>query len=192
MVIPPYGNDDDYVDSIVAACYKRLCDIADTIPNIFGKPHICTGISITSHQPGGQLTGATPDGRKAKTILADGTTSPMHGMDKYGPTAVFKSAMKIDQDPFQATLLNMKFHPSALTSEEDTRKLASLIRLYLTHGGKQVQVNVVDQETLRKAQEDPQAYRDLIVRVAGYSTYFVTLTRAMQDEVIDRTSMDMR
>ena len=116
----------------------------------------------------------------------------MHGMDKYGPTAVFKSAMKIDQDPFQATLLNMKFHPSALSSEEDTRKLASLIRLYLTHGGKQVQFNVVDQETLRKAQEDPQAYRDLIVRVAGYSTYFVTLTRAMQDEVIDRTSMDMR
>lgn len=188
---PKYGNDIDYVDEIVADCYKLLNDTVEKLPNILGKPTIATGISITSHQPGGQLTGATPDGRKAGTILADGTTSPMHGMDTCGPTAVFRSAMKIDQDPMQATLLNMKFHPTALKSSADLQKLAAMIKVYLTNGGKQVQFNVVDQETLRKAQETPADYRDLVVRVAGYSTYFVTLSKAMQDEVIERTSMSL-
>ncbi|MCQ2405955.1 MAG: hypothetical protein MJ067_01910 [Oscillospiraceae bacterium] len=188
---PKYGNDIDYVDNIVAQCYKLLNDTVDTLPNILGKPTIATGISITSHQPGGQLTGATPDGRYAGTILADGTTSPMQGLDKNGPTAVFKSAMKIDQDPMQATLLNMKFHPNALQTDADLMKLSAMIKVYLTQGGKQVQFNVVNQETLRKAQDNPAEYRDLVVRVAGYSTYFVTLSRAMQDEVIERTSMDL-
>ena len=188
---PKYGNDIDYVDSIVAECYKLLNDTVAEIPNILGKPTISTGISITSHQPGGQLTGATPDGRKAGTMLADGTTSPMHGMDTCGPTCVFKSAMKIDQDPMQATLLNMKFHTSALKTDADLAKLGSLIKAYLTNGGKQVQFNVVDQETLIRAQENPAEYRDLVVRVAGYSTYFVTLSKAMQDEVIERTSMGL-
>ena len=188
---PKYGNDDDYVDRIVADCYRMLNEIVADKPNIMGKPTIATGISITSHQPGGQLTGATPDGRKAGSILADGTASPMHGMDCCGPIAVFKSAMKIDQDPMQAMLLNMKFHPTALKTDADLAKLAALIRTYLTNGGKQVQFNVVDQETLRSAQSDPDAYRDLVVRVAGYSTYFVTLSRAMQDEVIDRTVQEL-
>ena len=188
---PKYGNDIDYVDNIVAECYKVLNDTVKTLPNILGKPTIATGISITSHQPGGQLTGATPDGRKAGAILADGTTSPMQGMDAKGPTAVFKSAMKINQDPMQATLLNMKFHPSALKTESDLMKLGSMIKTYLTNGGKQVQFNVVDQQTLKSAQETPQKYRDLVVRVAGYSTYFVTLSKAMQDEVIDRTSLEL-
>ena len=188
---PKYGNDVDFVDSIVADCYKLLNDTVAKLPNILGYPTIATGISITSHQPGGQLTGATPDGRLAGSILADGTTSPMHGMDKNGPTCVFKSAMKIDQDPMQATLLNMKFHTSALKTDADLAKLGSLIKAYLTNGGKQVQFNVVDQETLRRAQETPEQYRDLVVRVAGYSTYFVTLSKAMQDEVIERTSMGL-
>ena len=191
LAAPKYGNDIDEADEIVAACYKLLCDTLRGIPNILGYPTIPTGISITSHQPGGQLTGATPDGRSAGTILADGTTSPMHGCDRCGPTAVFRSAMKIDQDPMQATLLNMKFHPSALKSEADLDKLGAMIRAYLTGGGKQVQFNVVDQETLKAAQETPADYRDLVVRVAGYSTYFVTLSREMQNEVIDRTSMDL-
>ena len=170
---------------------STINDVADTLPNIHGKPTIATGISITSHQPGGQLTGATPDGRKAGTILADGTTSPMHGMDTCGPTAVFKSAMKINQDPMQATLLNMKFHPTALKTPADLMKLGAMIKAYLTNGGKQVQFNVVDQETLKKAQENPAEYRDLVVRVAGYSTYFVTLSKPMQEEVMERTSMEL-
>ncbi|NLV49106.1 MAG: hypothetical protein GXY20_00255 [Clostridiales bacterium] len=191
LAAPKYGNDIDFVDNIVADCYRLLNDTVEKLPNIFGKPTIATGISITSHQPGGQLTGATPDGRKAKTILADGTMSPMHGMDTNGPVAVLKSAMKIDQDPMQATLLNMKFHTTALKSDADLKKLGDMIKVYLTNGGKQVQFNVVDQKTLKNAQIDPGEYRDLIVRVAGYSTYFVTLSKAMQDEVIERTSLDL-
>ncbi len=183
---PKFGNNDDYVDRIVAECYQVFCDIAATMPTILGGVHIPTGISITSHQPGGGLTGATPDGRKAGEILADGTMSPMHGMDQRGPTAVLQSAMKINQDPFQATLLNMKFHPSALKTDEDLMKLASMIKVYLTNGGKHIQFNVVDKPTLLAAKADPKTYRDLIVRIAGYSAYFVQLNEQMQDEVIAR------
>lgn len=183
---PKFGNNVPYVDDIVARCYRLFCDITDTVPTILGGRHIPTGISITSHQPGGGLTGATPDGRKAGEILADGTMSPMHGMDTHGPTAVFGSAMKIDQDPFQATLLNMKFHPSALKSTEDLEKLADVVQVYLTHGGKHVQFNVVDRATLLAAKADPKAHRDLVVRIAGYSCYFVQLNEQMQDEVITR------
>ena len=183
---PKFGNDDDYVDDLTARCYKSFCDIADEMPTILGGVHIPTGISITSHQPGGGLTGATPDGRKSGEILADGTMSPMHGCDSHGPTAVLRSAMKIDQDPFQATLLNMKFHPASLKTEEDLKKLASMIRTYLINGGKHIQFNVVEKETLLKAQKDPKQYRDLVVRIAGYSCYFVQLNKPMQDEVIAR------
>lgn len=184
---PKYGNNDSFVDDIAARLYRLFCDTLHRIPTILGGVHVPCGISITSHQPGGQLTGATPDGRKAGEILADGSVSPMQGMDKKGPLAVLNSAMKIDQDPFQATLLNMKFHPSALRTESDISKLSSMIKLYLTNGGKHVQFNVVDRNTLIAAQADPKAYRDLVVRIAGYSCYFVQLNREMQDEVIART-----
>jgi formate C-acetyltransferase len=183
---PKFGNNDDYADMIVADCYKMFCDIAESMPTILGGVHVPTGISITSHQPGGGLTGATPDGRKSGEILADGTMSPMHGMDFNGPIAVLQSAMKVDQDPFQATLLNMKFHPSALKTESDLVKLGSMIKVYLTNGGKHIQFNVVDRPTLIAAKADPKAHRDLIVRIAGYSAYFVQLNEQMQDEVIAR------
>ena len=184
---PKFGNNDDYVDRIVADCYKLFVDIVETVPNVFGGHHIPTGISITSHQPGGALTGATPDGRFAKQILADGTMSPMQGNDVSGPLAVIQSAMKVDQDPFQATLLNMKFSPTALKTDEDLEKLANMTKIYLTHGGKHVQFNVVDRETLRRAQAEPEKNRDLVVRVAGYSTYFIKLSTDMQNEVINRS-----
>ena len=115
----------------------------------------------------------------------------MHGMDKNGPTALLNSAMKIDQDPFQATLLNMRFAPASLKTDEDLEKLGGMIYAYLNNGGKHIQFNVVDNETLKAAQEDPKKYRDLVVRVAGYSCYFVQLTRAMQDEVIERTQQQL-
>lgn len=183
---PKFGNNIGYVDSIVSDCYQTFCDIASEIPTILGGVHIPTGISITSHQPGGGLTGATPDGRKSGEILADGTMSPMHGMDTNGPTCVLNSAMKVNQDPFQATLLNMKFHPTALKTKEDLKKLAAMIRTYLTHGGKHIQFNVVDRQTLLDAKANPSKYRDLVVRIAGYSAYFVQLNPQMQDEVIAR------
>ena len=186
LAAPKFGNNDLYVDQIVARCYQLFCDIMGRIPTILGSYHVPTGISITSHQPGGALTGATPDGRRAGEILADGSMSPMHGMDRCGPTAVLGSAMQVNQDPMQATLLNMKFHPSALKTEADLNKLASLIQTYLTNGGKHIQFNVVDRETLLAAKENPSAHRELIVRIAGYSCYFVQLNEQMQDEVITR------
>ena len=184
---PKFGNNDPYVDEIVARCYKLFTDFVPTMPTITGGTTVPCGISITSHQPGGLLTGATPDGRKAGEILADGTMSPMQGVDTCGPLAVLQSAMKVDQDPFQATLLNMKFSPNTLKTEADMEKLAALISTYLNNGGKHVQFNVVAKETLLAAREDPAAHRDLVVRIAGYSAYFVQLNASMQQEVIDRT-----
>lgn len=188
---PKFGNNDSYVDEIVARCYKLFTDFVPTMPTVTGGTTVPCGISITSHQPGGLLTGATPDGRKAGTLLADGTMSPMQGMDHNGPVAVMQSAMKVDQDPFQATLLNMKFSPSSLKTESDMEKLAALIRTYLSNGGKHVQFNVVDQATLIAARENPQEHRDLLIRIAGYSAYFVQLNDSMQKEVIDRTQLSL-
>ena len=184
---PKYGNDDDSADRILADLYRFWADTTKTFASEYGGTHKPTAISITSHQPGGALTGATPDGRRAGEILADGTMSPMQGRDTHGPTAVFRSAMKIDQDPFQATLLNMKFHPSALRSRDDLRKLASLISTYFANGGKHIQFNVVDTQQLKAAQANPDEYRDLVVRVAGYSAYFVLLPASVQEEIILRS-----
>ena len=146
-----------------------------------------TGISITAHAPAGSYTGATPDGRYAGETLADGTMSAAQGRDTNGPTALIRSAMTINQIPFQATLLNVKFHPSALESTEDLKKLSDLIKTYFEAGGKHIQFNVVNKEMLLDAQKSPEKHRDLIVRVAGYSAYFVSLTKNVQDEIIKRT-----
>ncbi len=191
LAAPKYGNGDPYVDAIAAELYQFWADTAVTFPTIWGGTTKPTGISITAHAPGGALTGATPDGRYAGETLADGTMSPAQGKDAQGPTALLRSAMAIDQIPFQATLLNMKFHPSALKSTEDLRKLSDLIKTYFSFGGKHVQFNVIDKETLVDAQKHPERYRDLIIRVAGYSAYFVQLTRSVQDEIIARTQHEL-
>jgi formate C-acetyltransferase len=188
---PKYGNGDSYVDEIAADLYEFWAATANELPTAFGSTHKVSAISITSHQPGGALTGATPDGRHAHETCADGTVSPMQGRDTHGPTAVMRSALRIDQDPYQATLMNMKFHPSALRSDEDLLKLSALIKTYLKHGGKHVQFNVVSKEMLLKAQQNPAQYRDLVVRVAGYSAYFTQLNGAVQDEVIARTELSL-
>ena len=111
----------------------------------------------------------------------------MHGVDQKGPTSVLNSALKVGQDRWQATLLNMKFHPSAVKTDEDLHKLSGMIRTYLTHGGKHIQFNIVDKDTLIAARERPKDYRELVVRIAGYSCYFVQLNPQMQEEVIART-----
>ncbi|HEM61466.1 MAG TPA: formate C-acetyltransferase, partial [Chloroflexi bacterium] len=188
---PKYGNGDPYVDAIAAELYRFWADTAITFPTIWGGTTKPTGISITAHAPGGALTGATPDGRYAGETLADGTMSPAQGRDTNGPTAALRSAMAIDQVPFQATLLNMKFHPSALKSTEDLRKLSSLVKTYFSFGGKHIQFNVINRETLLEAQQHPERYRDLIIRVAGYSAYFVQLTKTVQDEIIARTQYEL-
>jgi formate C-acetyltransferase len=184
---PKYGNDDDYVDSIAADLYNFFADEVSKYRTINGGRWVPGGISISSMWAGGAITGATPDGRFAGEVLADGAASPMRGRDVNGPTAVIKSASKIPQQRFQSFLLNMKFHPSALKTTEDLRKLAILIKTYFKLGGKHVQFNVVSRETLIEAQKHPENYRDLIVRVAGYSAHFVELAKPVQDEIIKRT-----
>ncbi|HEX2964941.1 MAG TPA: pyruvate formate lyase family protein [Syntrophorhabdaceae bacterium] len=184
---PKFGNGDQYVDSIAADLYRFWAVTTKSFTTSWGGTTKPTGISITAHAPGGALTGATPDGRLSGETLADGTLSPAQGKDVNGPTAVLRSAMAIDQTPFQATLLNMKFHPSALKTEEDMKKLASLMKTYFISGGKHVQFNVVDKALLLQGQKEPEKHRDLIVRVAGYSAYFVALTKPVQDEIIMRT-----
>jgi len=187
LAAPKYGNDDDYVDSLARDLFQFWADTAATLDTRLGGKHIPAAISITAQAPGGALTGATPDGRYAGECLADGTMSAMRGRDTHGPTALIKSAAKIDQVPYQSTLLNMKFHPSALKSIEDLRKLSGLIKTYFSLGGKHIQFNVVAKDTLLEAQRHPEEYRDLVVRVAGYSAYFAQLTREVQDEIIGRT-----
>lgn len=188
LELPKYGNGVDEVDQIVADMYQLLLDANDQASTILGGSMKCTAVSITSHQPGGLLTFATPDGRKAHSILADGAASPSMGQDHNGPLSVLKSAMKLPQDKYQGVLLNMKFHPSALNREEDLEKLASMIRVYFNNGGKHIQFNVTSRERLLEAQARPEENGDIMVRVAGYSAYFVELNRAMQDELIARTT----
>lgn len=190
LKVDKYGNGVAAVDQKVAQYYQLLLDLNDQAATITGGTVRSTAVSITTHQPGGVLTFATPDGRKAHSILADGAASPMMGQDKNGPLAMLKSAMTLPQTKYQGVLLNMKFHPSALQSTSDLEKLATLLRTYLKNGGKHIQFNVTSQEQLRAAQEHPDEHRDIMVRVAGYSAYFVQLNRPMQEEIIARTSND--
>jgi len=191
LAIPKYGNDDDYVDAIAADIFSFYAGMVPTVSTIYGGKFIPAAISITSQWAGGAITGATPDGRYAAEVLADGGSSSMRGRDTNGPTATIKSASKIDQMRFQSVLMNMKFHPSALQSTEDMRKLSSLIRTYFSLGGKHIQFNVVSRETLQDAQKHPENYRDLVVRVAGFSAYFIQLSKQVQGEIIARTELKM-
>jgi pyruvate formate-lyase/glycerol dehydratase family glycyl radical enzyme len=184
---PKYGNGDMFVDSIARDLYEFYADTIQQHPTVFGGKTLPGGVSITSHGPAGALTGATPDGRYAGEYLADGTMSPAQGKDTQGPTAVLRSAMAIDQVLYSSTLLNMKFHPTSLASTADMEKLANLLKTYFSQNGKHVQFNVVGKKLLQEAQQAPEKHRDLIVRVAGYSAYFVQLTKMIQDEVISRT-----
>lgn len=187
LAAPKYGNNDDYVDSIARNVYHYFAKTAIQFKTYIGGTHKPTGVSISAQWPGGAMTGATPDGRCAGECLADGTVSAMRGMDTHGPTAVINSASKIDQVPYQASLMNMKFHPSSLKTTEDLRKLSFLIRTYFSRNGKHIQFNVVNRETLENAQKRPEKHKDLIVRIAGYSAYFTQLGEPMQNEIIGRT-----
>jgi len=150
-----------------------------------GEYHINL-LPTTVHVYFGSVIGATPDGRRAGRPVSEGI-SPVQGADRCGPTAVLRSASKMDHVRTGGTLLNQKFTPQLLATNEGLEKLVQLIRTYFKLDGHHVQFNVVDAATLRAAQENPQEYRGLIVRVAGYSDYFCDLTRSLQDEIILRT-----
>jgi len=183
---PRYGNDDDAADSIMVRVFNAFFDLIDGRKNTRGGTYHLNMLPTTCHVYFGSVIGATPDGRKAHTPLSEGI-SPVQGADRHGPTAVIKSAAKMDHARTGGTLLNQKFTPQLLADEAGLDKLTQLIRSYFRLDGHHIQFNVVDVETLRLAQAHPEQHRDLIVRVAGYSDYFCDLSVALQDEIIART-----
>jgi formate C-acetyltransferase len=187
---PKYGNDDEYADSISKNIFEIYYKHLNGQPNTKGGKYRVNLLPTTVHIYFGSVVGALPSGRKANMPLSDGI-SPEKGSDIKGPTAVFKSASVIDHSRTGGTLLNMKFTPQVLKSESDIEKLVHMIRTYFKLGGHHVQFNVISAETLREAQKNPQENRDLIVRVAGYSDYFVDIGRDLQDEIIARTEQNL-
>ena len=183
---PFFGNDDEYADSIAVRVYDDLVKAIEGRPNTRGGKTQLNMLSTTCHNYFGQVCGATPNGRFAHFAISDGT-SPAHGSDTHGPTAVIKSLGKLDQTKSGGTLLNVRFVPNLLKREEDQKKLASLIRSYFKMGGHHIQFNIINTATLHDAQQHPEEYRDLLVRVAGYSDYFNDMTEQLQNEIIART-----
>jgi pyruvate formate-lyase/glycerol dehydratase family glycyl radical enzyme len=183
---PKYGNDDPAADDILAQLFEAVFDEIDGRPNTKGGTCRVNFLSTTCHVYFGSVTGAMPDGRRAWQPLSDGI-SPVQGADHNGPTAVVRSAARLDHRRTGGTLLNQKFVPELLEGDKGLDGLGHLIRSYFKMGGHHIQFNVVTAATLRAAQTEPDKYRDLIVRVAGYSDYFCDLTRPLQDEIIART-----
>jgi formate C-acetyltransferase len=183
---PRYGNDDDYADGVMVDVFEAYFNAIDGRPNTRGGRYCINLLPTTVHVYFGSLVGATPDGRMAGMPLSEGI-SPVQGADRCGPTAVIKSAAKMDHVRTGGTLLNQKFTPQLLKDDDDLDKLVHLVRTYFKLDGHHIQFNVVDAATLRAAQRNPEQYRDLIVRVAGYSDYFCDLGSTLQDEIIART-----
>jgi formate C-acetyltransferase len=186
---PFFGNDDDYADDIAVKVYYDLVKAIEGHPNTRGGKTQLNMLSTTCHNYFGSVCGASVNGRLAHFAISDGT-SPAHGADTNGPTAVIKSLGKLDQTQSGGTLLNVRFVPSLLKRDEDLMKLVSLIRTYFRMGGHHIQFNIVDTQTLLDAQQQPDDYKDLLVRVAGYSDYFNDMTEQLQNEIIARTEND--
>ncbi len=183
---PKYGNDEDQADDITRQVFELFFNCVDGRPNTRGGEHRINLLPTTVHVYFGSKIGALPDGRKAGEPLSEGI-SPVQGADRNGPTSVIKSAAKIDHIRTGGTLLNQKFTPGILEDPAGLENLLHLIRVYFKMDGHHIQFNVVQAETLREAQKEPEKYRDLIVRVAGYSDYFVDLGIDLQNEIIKRT-----
>lgn len=190
LACPKYGNDDDYVDSIAAEISDFYYREVRAYKDYFGSPFNSAFMGISNYIPAGSVIGATPDGRRAKTPLTEGV-SPHAGTDLTSPTAAMRSVAKINHDVHSGgTLMNIKLAPELLESERNLKNLAAIIRAYFALGAFHVQFNVISTETLKKAQEQPEEYKDLLVRVAGYSTQFVNLSREAQNAIIERTTYE--
>jgi pyruvate formate-lyase/glycerol dehydratase family glycyl radical enzyme len=183
---PKFGNDDDYADQLAVKVFEIYYDAVNGRANTRGGVHRINMLPTTSHVYFGSVIPATSDGRNAHMPLSEGI-SPFQGVDHNGPTSVIKSASKIDHLRTGGTLLNQKFSPSFFEDEDSYEKLTALIRSYFSLDGHHIQFNVVSAETLKDAQRHPEKYRDLIVRVAGYSDYFNDLGEDLQNEIIKRT-----
>jgi formate C-acetyltransferase len=183
---PKYGNDDDSADGMMKRVFELYYGAINGRPNAKGGCYRINLLPTTVHVYFGKVTGATPDGRKAGEPFSEGV-SPVQGADRKGPTAVLKSVAKMDHVRTGGTLLNQKFTPQLLSDATGVDSLLRLIRSYFKLDGHHIQFNVVTADLLRDAQKHPEKHRDLIVRVAGYSDYFVDLGKALQDEIIRRT-----
>ena len=186
---PFFGNDDSYADAVAVKVYDDLYDAIEGKPNTRGGVFHLNMLSTTCHVYFGKVMEATPNGRLAGRAISDGT-SPSHGADTHGPSAVVKSLGKLDQVKSGGTLLNQRFMPSLLKKDDDVAKLSQLVRTYFALGGHHIQFNVVGTETLLEAQKCPEEYRDLLVRVAGYSDYFNDMNLDLQTDVIMRTEQE--
>lgn len=183
---PKYGNDDDYADDIMKDVFNFYQKTVTGRPNMKGGTYRINMLPTTCHVYFGEVMNASPNGRLAQKPVSEGI-SPEKGADVNGPTAVIKSCSKMDHLRTGGTLLNQKFTPSVVKGEEGLDNMANLVRSYFNMDGHHIQFNVIDRETLIKAQQNPDEYKDLIVRVAGYSDHFRNLSKALQDEIIERT-----
>jgi formate C-acetyltransferase/4-hydroxyphenylacetate decarboxylase large subunit len=191
LAVPHWGNDIAEVDDIFLGLFNDYCDHVSSQKNYLGKPYDPSMLAISTPVPFGRVCDAFPDGRLKGEPLADGVTSPFPGTDVNGPTAVIRSSAKVDHTRIRGGLLNLKFHPSALTGESGSKNLLALIKTYFQNPGFHLQFNVVDSQMLRDAQHHPENYRDLVVRVAGFSAYWVEMSKALQDQVIWRTEHNL-
>ncbi|MCF7929212.1 MAG: glycyl radical protein [Spirochaetales bacterium] len=188
--VPKWGNDDDYVDELAVEVVDIFCDEVSQYRNTRKGIYRPGVYSVSANVPLGVHVGALPNGKKARQPLADGV-APVHGVELSGPTAVVKSVSKLNHEKItNGTILNQKFTPKVLEGERGKRGLANLIRSYFDLGGWHIQFNVVSADTLRAAQRDPEKHKGLIIRVAGYSAFFVELDTAVQDDIIDRTEAE--
>lgn len=183
---PKYGNDDDYADDLMREVFEMFYESVNSRPNTRNGHHRINMLPTTSHVYFGSVIGALPDGRKAQIPLSEGI-SPVQGADRHGPTAVIKSAAKLDHIRTGGTLLNQRFSKEFMHTDEGIDNVTRLVRSYFRMDGHHIQFNVLDEKILRDAQSKPENYRDLIVRVAGYSDYFVDITDELQEEIIRRT-----
>ena len=183
---PKYGNDDDYADAIMQGVFEYYRDAVTGRPNQRGGTYRVNMLPTTCHVYFGEVMLASANGRRAHKPVSEGI-SPDKGADTNGPTAVLRSCAKMDHLSTGGALLNQKFTPSVVAGEDGLRQMANLIRAYFNMDGHHIQFNVIDRQTLLDAQAHPEEYKDLIVRVAGYSDHFRNLSRALQDEIIART-----
>ena len=183
---PCYGNDDEYADELMVLAFRAYHDEVTGRPNRKGGTYRIDMLPTTCHVYFGAVMGASPNGRFAQKPLSEGI-SPDKGADRRGPTAVIKSASKMDHLQTGGTLLNQKFTPSVVAGDRGLENMVSLVRSYFSLDGHHIQFNVIDRKTLLDAQKNPEEFKDLIVRVAGYSDHFHNLSKELQDEIIDRT-----
>lgn len=190
LLAPKYGNDDEYVDSILKEYEDWFTNMTHNYESLYGKKMYACQISVSTHGAQGAATLATPDGRLAGTTYSDGSMSAYPGTDKNGPYALFTSATVWDHSKSQNSQMNLKIHPSAIIGMEGSKKLLDLTRSYMRKGGYHIQYNIVDSKVLKDAQGKPENYRDLMVRVAGFTQYWCEIGKPIQDEVIARTEYE--